>query len=73
MFESGSGIGVRGEVEAKRRVLGNTALMQQEGVDTSVLTDAADALRDKGACAGRFHLINQTLGDSAADTAAATA
>jgi len=48
-FESGSGIGVRGEVDAKRLVLGNTALMQQEGVDTTALTDAADALRAKGA------------------------
>lgn len=48
-FESGSGIGVRGEVDAMRLVLGNTALMQQEGVDTTVMTEAADSLRAKGA------------------------
>lgn len=48
-FESGSGIGVRGEVDAKRLVLGNTALMQQEDVDTTTMTQAADSLRAKGA------------------------
>jgi len=48
-FESGSGIGVRGEVDARRLVLGNTALMQQEGVDTTAMTEAADSLRAKGA------------------------
>lgn len=48
-FESSSGIGVRGEVDAKRLVLGNTALMQHEGVDTAVMTEAADSLRAKGA------------------------
>ncbi len=48
-FESSSGIGVRGEVDAKRLILGNTALMQQEGVDTAVMTEAADSLRAKGA------------------------
>lgn len=48
-FESDSGIGVRGEVDAKRLVLGNTALMQQEGVDTAAMTEAADSLRAKGA------------------------
>ncbi|WP_345798693.1 copper-translocating P-type ATPase [Castellaniella sp. MT123] len=48
-FESSSGIGVRGEVDAKRLILGNTTLMQQEGVDTAVMTEAADSLRAKGA------------------------
>jgi Cu+-exporting ATPase len=33
-FESGSGIGVRGTVDGKRLALGNTALMEQEGVAT---------------------------------------
>jgi Cu+-exporting ATPase len=36
-FESGSGIGVRGTVEGKHLVLGNTALMQQENVATDAL------------------------------------
>ena len=48
-FESGSGIGVRGHVDGKRLVLGNTALMQQESVDVSVMTQTADPLRAKGA------------------------
>lgn len=48
-FESGSGIGVRGEVDAKRLILGNTALMQQENVDTTIMTETADDLRAKGA------------------------
>lgn len=48
-FESGSGIGVRGEVDSKRLVLGNTALMEQERVDTTDMTAAADSLRAKGA------------------------
>ena len=34
-FESSSGIGVRGVVEGRGLALGNTALMQQEGVDVS--------------------------------------
>jgi len=48
-FESGSGIGVRGHVDGKRLALGNTALMQQEGVDVSEMTQTADQLRAKGA------------------------
>lgn len=48
-FESGSGIGVRGNVESKRLALGNTALMQQEGVDVAILSEKADSLRMQGA------------------------
>ncbi|WP_242500182.1 heavy metal translocating P-type ATPase [Nitrosomonas eutropha] len=48
-FESGSGIGVRGKVESKRLALGNTALMQQEGVDVARLSEKADRLRVQGA------------------------
>src|SRR5690625_3628547 len=48
-FESGSGIGVRGQVDSKSLVLGNTALMQQDGVDVTHLTGIADSLREKGA------------------------
>jgi len=48
-FESGSGIGVRGHIDGKQLALGNTALMEQEGVDVSAMTQAADQLRAKGA------------------------
>lgn len=48
-FESGSGIGVRGRVEGRRLALGNTALMEQEGVAVSALADAAEKLRAEGA------------------------
>nr|WP_073110300.1 heavy metal translocating P-type ATPase [Pollutimonas bauzanensis] len=48
-FESGTGIGVRGTVESKRLALGNTALMQQEGVDVAILSEKAESLRVQGA------------------------
>src|SRR5690606_27685655 len=48
-FESGSGIGVRGQVEGKRLALGNTALMGQEGVDVKIMASSAESLRTKGA------------------------
>ena len=47
-FESSTGIGVRGRVEGRSVALGNTALMQESGVDTSVLADRAEALRRDG-------------------------
>ncbi|WOB10839.1 copper-translocating P-type ATPase [Piscinibacter gummiphilus] len=47
-FESSSGIGVRGTVEGHRLALGNTALMQQEGVDVSPLREQAEQLRLRG-------------------------
>jgi Cu+-exporting ATPase len=48
-FESSSGIGVRGTVEGKRIVLGNTALMDLEKVDWKPLADQAEAWRLDGA------------------------
>lgn len=48
-FESGSGIGVRGRVGGRQMALGNTALMQQLGVDVSGLLPQAEALRGQGA------------------------
>ncbi|MDZ4349567.1 MAG: heavy metal translocating P-type ATPase [Xanthomonadaceae bacterium] len=48
-FESASGIGVRGRVEGRRLALGNTALMQEEGVDVDALSEAAERLRNQGA------------------------
>jgi Cu+-exporting ATPase len=48
-FESASGIGVRGTVEGHRIALGNTALMDDEGVQYSALTEEAERLRAQGA------------------------
>lgn len=48
-FESATGIGVRGKVTGKRLVLGNTAILQQDGIDVSSLTDTAEQLRAEGA------------------------
>jgi Cu+-exporting ATPase len=48
-FESASGIGVRGTVQGRALALGNTALMDQIGVDVAPLRGAAEALRAEGA------------------------
>jgi Cu+-exporting ATPase len=48
-FESGSGIGVTGKVDGLSLALGNTALMEQTGIDSSGLKSAAEALRAEGA------------------------
>jgi Cu+-exporting ATPase len=47
-FESGSGIGVRGTVEGKHLQLGNTALMEDAGVDVDSLKSKAEQYREKG-------------------------
>jgi Cu+-exporting ATPase len=49
LFESSSGIGVRGTINGRRLALGNTALMTQLGVDPAPLKTAAEALRAEGA------------------------
>jgi P-type Cu+ transporter len=48
-FESSSGIGVTGEVRGARLALGNTSLMEREGVDVSALHGQAEAMRQQGA------------------------
>ena len=48
-FESASGIGVRGVVGGRRVSLGNTALMDDDGVAWQGLADDAEALREQGA------------------------
>ena len=48
-IESGSGIGVQGQVGGRHLVLGNTALMQQINVSVDALTTQAEALRAEGA------------------------
>ncbi len=48
-FDSESGIGVRGVVGGRKLALGNTALMEQIGVDVAPLAERAEALRGEGA------------------------
>ena len=48
-FESASGIGVRGVVDGKRITLGNTVLMDTEGVDWRPLAGQAETWRLDGA------------------------
>ena len=48
-FESSSGIGVRGTLRGRRVVLGNTVLMEGEGIDWTPLQRQAEALRAAGA------------------------
>ncbi|TAK77634.1 MAG: copper-translocating P-type ATPase [Aquabacterium sp.] len=47
-FESSTGIGVRGQVDHLRLALGNTALMEHDGVDVSALRAKAEELRQRG-------------------------
>ncbi len=47
-FESGTGIGVRGAVDGQFVAVGNTVLMQQQGVDVSELAAAAERERAEG-------------------------
>ena len=48
-FESVTGEGVRGKVDAKPVVLGNTMFMIESGIDASPLLARAEALRGEGA------------------------
>ncbi len=48
-FESGSGIGVRGQVGDRHLALGNTALMEQLGISVQSLIPQAEELRSEGA------------------------
>jgi Cu+-exporting ATPase len=48
-FESSTGIGVRGIVGGRNLALGNTALMQAEGIDAGLIANDADSLRAQGA------------------------
>ena len=48
-FDSGSGIGVKGQVDGKQLALGNTTLMQQINVAVDVMLPQAEALRGEGA------------------------
>jgi Cu+-exporting ATPase len=50
-FESSTGVGVRGSVEGRAVVLGNTMLMIESGVDASAAMAEAETMRIKGATA----------------------
>ncbi|MGB4361092.1 MAG: heavy metal translocating P-type ATPase, partial [Rhodoferax sp.] len=61
-FESGSGIGVRGQIGAQSLALGNTTLMQQVGVVLAPLVSEAEALRAEGASVMYLASGTQLLG-----------
>jgi Cu+-exporting ATPase len=61
-FESATGIGVRGKVGAQTLALGNTALMQEIGVDVGALSEAAEGLRREGASAMFLAVNGQAAG-----------
>jgi Cu+-exporting ATPase len=48
-FESSTGIGVRGTVAGAQTSVGNTVLMQQQGIEIAPLVQSAEQLRSEGA------------------------
>jgi Cu+-exporting ATPase len=61
-FDSSSGIGVRGVVEGRALILGNTTLMKQQGVDVSALSEAGEAQRRQGGSVMYLAREQQLLG-----------
>ena len=61
-FESSSGIGVRGKIAGVSLALGNTTLMQQEGVVFTPLVAKAEQLRGEGASVMYLATGGQLLG-----------
>jgi Cu+-exporting ATPase len=61
-FESGSGIGVRGQVAGRQLALGNTSLMAQLGVSVTPLLAQAEALRAEGASVMHLAVDGQLTG-----------
>ena len=61
-FESGSGIGVRGQVAGRQLALGNTTLMEQIGVSVAPLVSQAEALRTEGASVMHLAVDGQLVG-----------
>jgi Cu+-exporting ATPase len=61
-FESASGIGVRGVLQGLTIALGNTALMDEEGVDWHPLATQAAALRLEGASVMYLAVDGRTAG-----------
>ncbi|MCK9381372.1 MAG: heavy metal translocating P-type ATPase [Sulfuritalea sp.] len=61
-FESGSGIGVRGQVGGRAVILGNTVLMEDEHVAWNGLADQAEVLRQEGASVMYLAVAEQLAG-----------
>ena len=61
-FESGSGIGVRGQVAGHQLALGNTTWMQQLGVAVDALVSQAEVLRAEGASVMHLAVDGQLAG-----------
>ena len=61
-FESGSGIGVQGQVGGRHLALGNTTLMQQIGVAVEPLKTQAESLRSEGASVMHLAVDGQLAG-----------
>ncbi|NDP38063.1 MAG: heavy metal translocating P-type ATPase [Rhodoferax sp.] len=61
-FESGSGIGVRGQVGGRELALGNTTLMQQLKVSVTALVSEAEGLRAAGASVMHLAVDGQLAG-----------
>jgi P-type Cu+ transporter len=61
-FESGSGIGVRGQIAGRQLALGNTTLMEQMGVSVTLLVPQAEALRAEGASVMHLAVDGQLMG-----------
>ena len=61
-FDSESGIGVSGTVDGRSLALGNTALMEQLGVDVSNLSAQAEELRGQGASVMHLAVDGQLAG-----------
>jgi Cu+-exporting ATPase len=61
-FESGSGIGVRGQVGGRQLALGNTTLMEQIGVSVAAMVAQAEALRIEGASVMHLAVDGQLAG-----------
>lgn len=61
-FESGSGIGVWGQVGGQQLALGNTALMEQLGVSVTALVPQAESLRSEGASVMYLSIDKQLMG-----------
>ena len=61
-FESASGIGVRGTVDGQVVAIGNTALMEEDGVDWHPLEPKAEFLRREGASVMFLAVDGKTAG-----------
>lgn len=61
-FESGSGIGVKGELNGQQLSLGNTALMEQLGISVDSFIPQAEKLRAEGASVMYLAVDGQLIG-----------